>query len=102
MARHAEDMSLFMRVVLAAQPWKLSAVCLNMPWREDEVAFKGRGNRPRIGVMRDDGVVRPQPPMRRAMDFAVEKLKAAGFELVEYKPYRSADSWKTIVSSTSC
>lgn len=98
MARHAEDMTLFMSVVLAAQPWRLSAVCLGMPWRVDEVVFRGRGGRPKIGVMWDDGVVQPQPPMRRAMRFAVDKLKAAGFDLVDYKPYRSADSWKVVVS----
>ncbi len=51
----------------------------------------------RVGAMWDDGVVRPQPPMRRAMRIAVEKLRKAGMDVVDYKAFKSGEAWKIIV-----
>jgi amidase len=97
MGRSARDMSLFVSAVLAAEPWKIDGSNVGMPWRPSEVAWKG-GDKPRIGVMWDDGVVRPQPPMRKALQDAVGKLKSAGFEVVDYSPFRQAEGGEIIVS----
>lgn len=92
MAVSARDCELFIKVVLAAQPWKLDPSVLRQPWRPEEVSFVG-GAKPRIGVMWNDGVVVPQPPMRRALAAAVEQLKAKGYEVVDFKPHRTAEAW---------
>ncbi|WVQ95446.1 hypothetical protein IAU59_002543 [Kwoniella sp. CBS 9459] len=97
MCRSFRDLDLWIRTVISAEPWKRHPTVLKMPWKVDEVVFIG-GERPKIGVMWDDGVVRPQPPIRRAMKYAVEKLKKAGFELVDVTPYRSAEAWELISS----
>ncbi|CAD6585111.1 MAG: hypothetical protein TREMPRED_004052 [Tremellales sp. Tagirdzhanova-0007] len=97
MGRSARDLELFMATVLAARPWEFDQDCLKMPWRREEVHWIN-GKSPRIGVMWDDGVVRPQPPMRRALSIAVAKLRAAGLEVVKFEPYKSAEAWE-IVSS---
>ncbi|GFZ50431.1 Putative amidase C550.07 [Saitozyma sp. JCM 24511] len=97
MGRSARDMSLFVAAVLAAEPWKIDSSNVGMPWRPSEVTWKG-GDKPRIGVMWDDGVVRPQPPMRNALQEAVGKLRSAGFEVVDYAPFRQAEGWEIISS----
>lgn len=44
-----------------------------------------------IGVIWDDGVVRVHPPIRRALDHLVEKLKAAGHETITWDPTGHVD-----------
>ena len=39
-----------------------------------------------IGVMRDDGVVRPHPPISRVLDDVVAALQGAGHEIVTWVP----------------
>lgn len=49
--------------------------------------FKDVQSRPlRIAVMRDDGVVRPHPPVARVLEEVVSKLKKAGHEIVTWEP----------------
>lgn len=83
MATTLSSLSLFASTVTSttAQPWLLDAKCLPMPWRRVE-----RPNRLRIGIMWDDGIVRPTPPVRRALRETAEKLRAAGHEVVDWEP----------------
>ena len=97
MARSARDMSLMYETILAAEPWKVDAVSIALPYRPEEVRWKGAGGKPKVGVMWHDGVVLPQPPMRRALANTVRKLKEAGWEVVDYTPYRSAEAWALTV-----
>jgi len=85
-------MELFTKIVLDSEPWKIDPTQAKMPWRPEEVKWIG-GDKPRIGVMWDDGVCVPQPPMQRALKLAVDKLKAAGFEVVDYKTKKTAEAW---------
>ncbi|TXT04819.1 hypothetical protein VHUM_04087 [Vanrija humicola] len=91
MGRSVRDMELYMRVFAAAQPWLREPGIEVKPWREVE-----RKTKLRIGVLYDDGVVRPVAPIRRALDTAVAKLKAAGHEVVEFAPFKSAENWDII------
>lgn len=97
MARSVRDLELFITTLLAARPWDIDQGCFKMPWRRNEVVFKG-GKVPRVGVMWEDGVVRPQPPMRRAMKVVVEKLRANGLEVGDYPPFKSEEAWEITVS----
>ncbi|TXT06174.1 hypothetical protein VHUM_03647 [Vanrija humicola] len=96
MAVSARDCELFVSSILAAEPWKRDPTMVGMPWRPEAARFSNGGERPRIGVMWDDGVVVPQPPMRRALSAAVDKLKAAGYDVVDFTPYRTAESWEIL------
>lgn len=91
----ARDCELFVKVILDAEPWKLDPGVLRQKWRPEEVTWIG-GDKPRIGVMWDDGVVVPQPPMRRALKAAADKLKSLGYEVVDYKPLKTAEAWKLL------
>lgn len=93
MGRSARDMELYMRLVASTEPWRRDPTLHVKPWRE----VKPLGRKLRVGVLRDDGVVLPVAPIRRALDTAVEKLKASGdFEIVEYSPLKSAENWEII------
>ncbi|WWC88918.1 uncharacterized protein L201_003833 [Kwoniella dendrophila CBS 6074] len=92
MGRSIRDLELWITSSIMNEPWKDHPSVLKMPWRKDEVVFKN-GNLPKIGIMWDDGVVRPQPPMRRALKYTKEKLIKAGFEVIDVLPYKSAEAW---------
>lgn len=102
MGRSVRDMNLFMKVVLAVEPWKIDPTQVAMPWRIEEPTWRGGATTPTIGVMWDDGVVLPHLPIARALKYAVEKLRVAGFTVVEYKAYSSKEAWDIIVSAWGC
>ncbi|VDB98619.1 unnamed protein product [Peniophora sp. CBMAI 1063] len=79
----------FARAVLEGEPWLLDPKTPEIPWREGMCALEGmkaEGRKPVWGVMWWDGVVRPHPPMRRALEMAVEAVKKAGYEVIEFEP----------------
>lgn len=82
MATSARDMSLFMSVILDAQPHRLDPGVLPIPWTPAPSYLhpfpSGQGQRRklRIGIMACDGVVRAVTPVQRALDSVVAKLQA--------------------------
>ncbi|KAF2638234.1 amidase [Massarina eburnea CBS 473.64] len=81
MARTLEDMQMYCKAVVGAQPWLLDPKCLPIPWRPVE-----RKNKLKIAVMWNDGIALPTPPVTRALKETVEKLKRAGHDIVEWDP----------------
>ncbi|BGP34337.1 hypothetical protein JCM10296v2_006152 [Rhodotorula toruloides] len=79
LARSIPDLELLLRSVISSDPWKIDPTCVPIPWTPVKL------DRPlRIGVLRDNGMVRPHPPIRRMLDETVEKLKAAGHEVIDW------------------
>lgn len=71
-----------------------------LPWQDLEAApqWKGTSGKLRIGIVRDDGVVRPLAPVRRALEVTIAELeKREDIELVEFSLPDSEKNWKTIV-----
>lgn len=81
MARTLSDVVFYSKTVVDSQPWLRDPKCLPVPWRAVELP-----ERLRIGVMWHDAVVRPTPPVRRALQDAVDKLRAAGHDVVDWDP----------------
>lgn len=81
MTPHFESLELFMKTVVGMEPWLEDPKCLPIPWRTVEPKAKLK-----LGVIWDDGIVRPTPPVRRALKETVDKLKAAGFDIVDWDP----------------
>lgn len=96
MARSVRDLELMIVTALAGEPWRLDPSMTGKPWSFDSVMWKG-GEKPKLGIMWDDGNVKPHLPMLRALVNAVEKLKAAGFQVVDYESYKSDEAWKLLV-----
>jgi amidase len=85
LARSLRDLTTYCRAVVGAGPHLRDPRCLPLPWRAED-ADRVRWRKLRVGVMWDDGVVRPTPPVGRALREVVGKLKAAGHEVVEWAP----------------
>ncbi|KAJ5520848.1 hypothetical protein N7463_001301 [Penicillium fimorum] len=73
----------FMESLFASSPWNLDPSAVPIPWRK-ELATPPVNRKLRLGVVFDDGVVKPQPPVARAMRETVDALRAAGHEVIEW------------------
>lgn len=93
MAKTLDDIVLFSKTIVDAQPWLQDPKCLPIPWRpvEDKKSLK-------IAVLWNDGVVKPTPPVTRALKETVEKLKKAGHEIVEWNPVLHPKALQLLVS----
>lgn len=67
-----------MQSLLDSNPWDLDPGCIPIPWRKDMAALPTK--KLKLGIVYDDGIVRPQPPVMRAMRETAQKLKDAGHE----------------------
>ena len=101
-----------MRVIMASECWRDDSSLLPLPWRSvtpegEGLGYKGwsgtgendaKGRKGmRVGVMWDDGHVRPVSCIQRGMEHVVGKLKEAGMEVVDVQPRDFKESWETIV-----
>lgn len=95
-----EGCKLFMKTVIDSKPWLKEPSLLPFPWKDDD-AYKGR--KPKIAVLWDDGVVRPHPPVTRALRQVIENLKAKdNVEIVEWIPYKHDEAWAIIANLYFC
>lgn len=83
MASRLDTLHLSMRSIINLKPWEYDARCVPIPWRED--AYSEALSRPLVfGVLFDDGVARPHPPVTRVLQQAVDALRSAGHEIIEW------------------
>ncbi|KAJ5680127.1 hypothetical protein N7536_011266 [Penicillium majusculum] len=83
MATSLATIEYFMESLVASSPWSLDPTAVPIPWRK-ELATPPANRKLRLGVVFDDGVVKPQPPVARAMRETVDALRAAGHEVIEW------------------
>jgi Asp-tRNA(Asn)/Glu-tRNA(Gln) amidotransferase A subunit family amidase len=73
------------KAVIDAAPWDQDPKCCPIPWRSGH--YEDAQSRPLIiAVMRDDGVVKPHPPVSRVLDEVAAKLEQAGHEVISWSP----------------
>jgi amidase len=76
-AHSAADLTFFVRSVLLSQPWLKDSTALAVQWREIP-----KKTRLTIGVFFNDPMFPVFPPISRALQAAVDKLKSAGHDIV--------------------
>ena len=91
-----EDMELFMSAVIDQEPWDIETNLVPLPWRRVEPSKTFT-----VGILWDDGVVHPHPPITRGLQYAKEKLQAAGITVVDWEPMNHSLGWDIIVSPDS-
>jgi amidase len=98
LATSARDLNLFCKVMLQYEAWIVEHQNLYIEWRTD-LAETGKGLPEKLvfGILADDGVVAPHPPIQRAMEETKNALLAAGHEIVEYEPMDHQAAWDLIV-----
>ncbi|KAI5949394.1 hypothetical protein KGF54_005629 [Candida jiufengensis] len=100
MARSVDDLELMMKnYVNVGKPWNLDAVTIPLPWRD---VAKPKPEDLTVAVIRDDGLVRVSPPIRRGLEYTVEKLRAAGVKIVEFDPPHTKLAYETINNMYTC
>ncbi len=91
-----EAVKLVMAAILSTKPWLRDPNVVRMPWREDIVtSILSRASQQcpaskeqplKIGIFWSDGVVTPQPPIRRGLSIVHNVLESMGHKV---RPYRS-------------
>ncbi|PLB55430.1 amidase [Aspergillus steynii IBT 23096] len=94
LAATARSLKLLFKAVLSQQPWYHDPLVLELPWR-DEIEKETRalieksksGSSPlAFGLMNHNGVVRPHPPIARAMKIVEQTLTRLGHKIIEWNP----------------
>lgn len=78
MASSLSTVEYFMQSLLDSEPWDVDPGCIPIPWRKGQAAIPSR--KLRLGIVIDDGIVKPQPPVTRALREVAQGLKAAGHD----------------------
>jgi amidase len=81
MANSLSGVKIFMKAIIDAQPWLKDPQAVRKEWsqKEYELCYHGRGEGPLcFGMMWDNGIVRPSPPLIRAMMETKEALEKKG------------------------
>ncbi|KAF3352146.1 hypothetical protein VdG1_09366 [Verticillium dahliae VDG1] len=91
----------YMKAFQEGEPWKVDSQVAPIPWRSECCVIPST-KRLRIGYIIDDGVVKTQPPVERAMQETIATLKAAGHEVIEWDASshaRAYDLWEKAILS---
>lgn len=93
MSTSVPGIELFMKTILDQEPWTRDPSLVPIPWRSispDDVRRKLR-----IGVLTSDGIVKPHPPILKALAAMRERLEASElFEIVNFEPYKHDEAWR--------
>jgi Asp-tRNA(Asn)/Glu-tRNA(Gln) amidotransferase A subunit family amidase len=83
---------MFMDAVLSTEPWVHEPALVPLPWRKEQIV--PTVTRPlRIGIMPHDGLVRPHPPISRAIEELSAKLKGLpNIEVTDISPYKTDEA----------
>lgn len=80
----------FMKTIIDAEPWLAEPALIPMPWRPYVVPQ----DRPlKIGILWHDGMVRPHPPITRALKTVAQQLQTQNIEVVDFEPYLHDEAW---------
>ncbi|KAF1957625.1 amidase [Byssothecium circinans] len=95
LSTYLSGLKLFMKTIIDAQPWLTEPALIPMPWRDYTLP---QGRPLRVGVLWNDGVVRPHPPITHALKMVTEQLQQNGVEVVDFKPHLHDEAWAIISS----
>jgi amidase len=85
-------LKLVIKSLLSQQPWLHDPLVAEIPWRDEkeqevlDIVKAGSGGQLVFAIMHDDGFVRPQPPIRRALDVVVKTIEKLGHKVVDWNP----------------
>ncbi|RAL13671.1 putative glutamyl-tRNA(Gln) amidotransferase subunit A [Aspergillus homomorphus CBS 101889] len=85
------DLELFQQAVLDQEPWETETSIPPVPWRRVQATKQMT-----VGILWDDGIAHPHPPVTRALRQAKSKLEAAGIKVVDWEPYKHDHGWDII------
>ncbi|MCJ1295451.1 hypothetical protein MMC34_007014 [Xylographa carneopallida] len=92
-----EGVKLFMKTILDAKPWLQEPALMPMPWN---ASFHISSTKPlKIAILWHDNVVKPHPPITRALRSIVSRLEnVPNITVVDWKPHLHDEAWAIISS----
>jgi len=90
----AAGIRLMMKSILSTQPWLHDPLVVELPWRDEQEqeifnlvksATDGKGQLA-FGVLENDGVVTPHPPVQRAIKIVANTLEKLGHKIIKWTP----------------
>ncbi|ETS85588.1 hypothetical protein PFICI_03613 [Pestalotiopsis fici W106-1] len=95
MCTSARDMDLFMSVILSAKPYLKDPRIIPIPWTG--LATEQKKTPLKIGFMMNDGVIEPQPPVTKGLQWVRERLQShPDFEVKDFAPFKVAEAIKNL------
>ncbi|OJT12867.1 Acetamidase [Trametes pubescens] len=90
MTNSLEGVKIFTKAIIDARPWRKDPLAVRKEWsvREYALGDHGEGGKMCFAVMWDDGLVKPHPPLVRAMEVAKKALQAAGHTVIDWENHR--------------
>lgn len=83
MGESISSLRLTLRSLISLKPWTRDADVVNLPYREEELSAAATEVNLAFGLMKDDGIVRPHPPIARAIAMVSEALSEAGHQVLQ-------------------
>ncbi|KAL4755380.1 hypothetical protein BDW72DRAFT_200039 [Aspergillus terricola var. indicus] len=87
LAQSFDDLELFMSHVLAAGPWRYDPTAVAVPWNKHTEPQSLL----RVGILPDDKHFPLHPPVKRALESAIENLKRKGHRIIQLPSDPSRD-----------
>ncbi|KAF7762070.1 hypothetical protein Agabi119p4_8663 [Agaricus bisporus var. burnettii] len=83
-----ETVKTFMSSVISKEPWQYDPLVIRKKWNEDEYRLcdHNGGKQLCFAILWDDGMVRPHPPVLRALETARGALTRAGHKVIDWDP----------------
>ncbi|EST09650.1 Amidase [Kalmanozyma brasiliensis GHG001] len=82
MCNDFEGLEMYAKAVVDTEPWHADAKCLPIPWTP--VSTVQLPTSLTLLMLTNNGIVSPTPPVQRAMQHAIAKLRAAGHNVIEW------------------
>ncbi|KAH8587749.1 putative fatty-acid amide hydrolase [Bisporella sp. PMI_857] len=77
LATSLRDCSLFLKTIMQTETWRYGSAVISVPWTNLPTKKKLR-----IGLVRDDGIYTPTPPVRRGLETAADLWKSGNAEVI--------------------
>ncbi|KAI0932940.1 hypothetical protein AcW1_000094 [Taiwanofungus camphoratus] len=86
----------FTKAIIDAKPWRKDPLAVRKEWSWKEYALSehGEGGRMCFAIMWDNGIVKPHPPLVRAMKITKKALEAAGHVVIDWEPHRHLELYR--------
>lgn len=95
--------NMYMAAIIDQKPWLYDRSLVPLPWRRNATSSLLRTSptgprKLRIGVIKDDGVVMPHPPILRGLRYVLSRLESQpNIEAVEFPPFKHGEAWELFV-----
>ncbi|KAI0706224.1 general amidase [Cytidiella melzeri] len=88
----------FTKAIIDGKPWRLDPVVVRKPWNHEEYALvdHGHGVGMCFAIMWDNDVVKPHPPIVRAMEITKKALEDLGHRVIDWIPHRHMEIYNNV------